>query len=624
MRQALCTSSITSQRPPLGIVLLLALAALLGAPALAAAADPLVQQISSDPLSNPESQHATEVEPDSFAFGDTVIAAFQVGRYVSQGGASSTGYATSKDGGKSWTSGILPSLTVNSSPAGMYNRTSDPTVAYDAVHAKWLIVSLALKEPCTGDCQTAVVVSTSSDGLTWGAPVTIAPLVGSLAYDKEWVVCDNGATSPRRGACYTSYSDFTNGRRIVTSHSTDGGLSWSGAVGSPDATASGLGAQPVVQPDGTLVVVFLAGDTENGIGAIRSTDGGVTFGSMVTIPGVARFPNQFAPLPILPHSPLRGRSLPTVETDGNGVLFAAWDDCRFSTGCAANDIVLATSSDGLAWSTPARIPVDPVGSNVDHIVPGLGVDATTTGATARLALTYHYFSTTGCTLATCQLRVGFVSSNDAGASWSVPIELSNGPMSLSWLSDTSQGRMVGDYISTSFVTGGAAVAVFPLARAASSGFDQAMFSARIGVAPPPPPPSGGSGGSGGGSSGPAVTPPVAVPDPLPTPIPTQPVRALLVSSFAALPAVPLTGRAFTLRLRVRLGTTGEPLISGAAICSARIGTSSLRVVRRTLSAGLATCTWRIPTSATGKSLRASVGASRGTRTVHVARSFRIA
>lgn len=613
-------------RPALVVVLLLTLGVLVGAPEGSAAPDLLVQQISSDPFSNPDSQHGTEVEPDSFAYGDTVVATFQVGRYVNQGGASGTGYATSKNGGKTWTSGILPSLTVNSSPAGIYSRTSDPVVAYDAAHATWLITSLALKEPCAADCQTAIVVSASSDGITWSAPITIAPLVGSFAHDKEWIACDNGDNSPRRGTCYTSYSDFTSGRRIVTRRSTDGGLTWSSAVGSSDSSASGLGAQPVVQPDGTLVVVFLAGDAENAIGALRSTDGGATFGSVATIPGVARFPNQFAP-PTLPHSPLRGRSLPTVEVSGSGVLFAAWDDCRFRASCTANDIVVATSSDGLTWSTPTRVPIDLVDSAVDHIVPGLGVDATTSGTTTRLALTYHFFSATGCTFATCELRVGFVSSNDAGATWSAPVELSNGPMSLSWLPDTSQDRMVGDYISTSFVTGGVAVAVFPLARAASSGFDQTMFAARIGVAPPPPPPSGGSGGSGGGSPGPPTTPPAAVPDQVPTttPPPSPPERTttLSVSSFQAVPTRPLAGRAFTLRLRVRLGTTGAPLASGAALCSARIGSSSLRVVRRALSRGLVTCTWRIPTSAADKSLRALVGASGNAKTTHVTRSFRI-
>ena len=41
--------------------------------------EPLIQ-ISSDPFHNKISQHKTEVEPDTFAFGNTIVSAFQVGR----------------------------------------------------------------------------------------------------------------------------------------------------------------------------------------------------------------------------------------------------------------------------------------------------------------------------------------------------------------------------------------------------------------------------------------------------------------------------------------------------------------------------------------------------------------
>src|SRR5436309_12363650 len=44
-----------------------------------AATVPLTK-LSSDPYTNSTSQHATEVEPDTFAFGSTIVTAFQVGR----------------------------------------------------------------------------------------------------------------------------------------------------------------------------------------------------------------------------------------------------------------------------------------------------------------------------------------------------------------------------------------------------------------------------------------------------------------------------------------------------------------------------------------------------------------
>ena len=65
-----------------------------------------------------------------------------------------------------------------------------------------------------------------------------------------------------------------------------------------------------------------------------------------------------------------------------------------------------------------------------------------------------------------------------------------GPMTMSWLPNTSQGRMVGDYISTSF-SGGTAHPVFPVALFPSAGgsdcalatpfCDQALYTPSSGL-----------------------------------------------------------------------------------------------------------------------------------------------
>ena len=56
-------------------------------------------RLSTDAFTNPGSQHATEVEPGAFAFGSTIVTAFQVGR-IFGGGASDIGFATSTNAGK--------------------------------------------------------------------------------------------------------------------------------------------------------------------------------------------------------------------------------------------------------------------------------------------------------------------------------------------------------------------------------------------------------------------------------------------------------------------------------------------------------------------------------------------
>jgi hypothetical protein len=97
-------------------------------------------------------------------------------------------------------------------------------------------------------------------------------------------------------------------------------------------------------------------------------------------------------------------------------------------------------------------------------------------------VTYYFYPNTNCTLATCQLAVGYISSANGGSSWSAATQLA-GPMTMSWIADTSQGRMVGDYISTSFVAGSSvAVPVFSLASApVGSSFLQAMWASRLTV-----------------------------------------------------------------------------------------------------------------------------------------------
>ena len=77
----------------------LAAAALL-ASGTAAQGDPAgLTRIFTDPFTNSTSQHATAVEPDTFAFGSTIVAVTQSGRFF-DGGSSDIGFATSSNGGR--------------------------------------------------------------------------------------------------------------------------------------------------------------------------------------------------------------------------------------------------------------------------------------------------------------------------------------------------------------------------------------------------------------------------------------------------------------------------------------------------------------------------------------------
>jgi hypothetical protein len=445
-------------RLPIAVVVSLAL---LPAGSALAANTPVI----SDPYTNASSQHATAVEPDTFASGSTLVVTAQIGRFF-DGGASGTGFATSTDGGATYAaSGPLPGLT-NQPPigGGPFERATDPVVAFDARHNVWMISSLGLDENVTG---AAIVINRSTDGgLSWGAPVTVATAGPANDFDKNWVACDNHPASPFFGNCYHTWDDFGDGDRILMSTSTDGGLHWSPPIQTVRGVF-GLGGQPVVQPNGT-VIVPASNAFETAIIAFRSTNGGASWGDEVVVSRVRSH---------APNGDLRAGPLPSAEIGSTGRVFAVWQDCRFQKGCKANDLVLSTSDDGITWSAVRRIPINDGG---DHFIPGIGVKPDTTG---RLALTYYFYANPACgtnNTAPCELRVGYVQSNDGGANWSDPRTLA-GPFPVSRTPDTSQGRMVGDYISTSWV-GTRAFGAFAVAQTpVGAAFNQKIFVPRTGL-----------------------------------------------------------------------------------------------------------------------------------------------
>jgi hypothetical protein len=100
--------------------------------------------VSEDPYTNTTSYHQTEVEPDSFAFGSTIVAAFMAGKFENRG-ASNLGWSASTNAGATWTDGFLPATTIRATPPGPWRRVVDPAVAYDAAHDTWLIIGLGAR-----------------------------------------------------------------------------------------------------------------------------------------------------------------------------------------------------------------------------------------------------------------------------------------------------------------------------------------------------------------------------------------------------------------------------------------------------------------------------------------------
>ncbi|HLZ09853.1 MAG TPA: sialidase family protein, partial [Chloroflexota bacterium] len=312
------------------VLVAVVIAALLAvAPSIVAFANVAVTRLSTDPYVNTSSQHKTEVEPDSLSYGSTIVTATQVGRFF-DGGSSNIGWATSTNSGSTWTNGFLPGTTPYSTPPGPFARVSDPSVAYDASHNVWLIASLPLNSSVSG---AGVIVNRSTDGgLTWGNPVVVSTITGT---DKNWIVCDDTSTSAFFGHCYVEFDNNFQGNRILMSTSSDGGVTWGAATATANG-ATGLGGQPLVRPNGT-VIVPIANAFETAILAFKSTNGGASWTAPVTVSPISR--HNVA-------GGLRTGPLPSAEIDRAGRVYLVWQDCRFRSGCSSNDIVMTTSKNG--------------------------------------------------------------------------------------------------------------------------------------------------------------------------------------------------------------------------------------------------------------------------------------
>jgi len=404
------------------------------------------RRLSRDPYRADGAQHETEVEPDSLTFGRTTVATFQVGRRF-DGAATNVGFAVSTNDGTSWRNGLLPGLTVASRPPGVNARASDPVVAYDAAHATWLISTLAL-----AGTTTRLAINRSSDGFAWDSALTALEerVAEGIAFDKNWLACDNGSSSPFFGRCYLVYTHSADRDMLAVTWSDDGGLTWSAPVDL--GVRGGVGVFPAIRANGDLVVVYLLQVGQFAIAASRSADGGATWAAPARITAIdagCRI-RDFRAFP-----------LPSAEVDATGRFWAAWHDCA-SPGASSNAVFVATSADGAQWSAPIAVT-----RARNAVLPAIGIDA----ATGRVAIAYMRSTAAG-------IDVELTVSPGAPGTWSVARRLSAQSMPLGWMPDTTSGRMLGDYISVHYARGRPLVVWVLANEPVGASFRQAVYATR--------------------------------------------------------------------------------------------------------------------------------------------------
>jgi hypothetical protein len=189
---------------------------------------------------------------------------------------------------------------------GTYGAAADPSVAYDAKHGEWLISTL----PLAGLSESSgnigdVAVSRSSGWVDVGKsdhhrqdPPRRQELECVRQHANQSL---STATAIRSGIRRSVRGD------VLLSVSSDGGQTWGPGLASSDH-AGGLGGEPVVQPNGTVIVPFQGG----GIDVFSSTNGGASWGKSQVIANIDSH---------LDAGGIRNPDLPSVGIDGAGNVY---------------------------------------------------------------------------------------------------------------------------------------------------------------------------------------------------------------------------------------------------------------------------------------------------------------
>jgi hypothetical protein len=114
------------------------------------------------------------------------------------------------------------------------------------------------------------------------------------------------------------------------------------------------------------------------------------------------------------------------------------------------------------WTPKVRVPIDPATSGADHFIPGLGSTRQPRERRVTWASRTYFFPDARLHVLDLPARRGLHLVERRRIDLEAPrSRLNKNPMALSWIADTNQGRMVGDYISTSFSDGIAVAGLRP-------------------------------------------------------------------------------------------------------------------------------------------------------------------
>jgi len=410
-------------------------------------------------------QPDTQIEP-SIAVNPNnpldVVTGYQEGR-VDGGGDATNGWATSTDGGRTWTHGELPGLTSYPGQSGPFDRASDAVVAFGPSNDVYYS-SLVFDDNTGNGLRSGMAINVSKDGgLTWSQPVFFADDQLDGLNDKNWVVVDNSdASGHHKGRVYVVWDRVANvyydycdgGCDQLSGWSFGGTFQQLDAV--PAAESSAIGSTPVVLNSGALAVLFRNDGSVVGVNGAPSASNTATqpylLSTVAELAGSQPFgtPLAFTP-PVNIAQDLtnnvraqRAGSLPSADYDTKtGTLAITWEDGRNHTEThPVNDILVSTSTNGITWSAPVQVnpssPTDYIdrynpsisasGDGILHVAYRSRKEADDLANFSPSALTYYQ------------------ESGDGGATWSTPLQVSTTPdNNLYYGAFSRSGTFEGDY-----------------------------------------------------------------------------------------------------------------------------------------------------------------------------------
>jgi hypothetical protein len=310
----------------------------------------------------------THSETSICANGNNIVESFN-----QTGQDSSSGYAFSTDGGRTFAQGSIP-------------QDADQITLGDGVVALGPEgeIYYATLELIGGNLKSSVGVAKSTDGgATFGFPVNAATAaVNNVDFqDKEWIAVDRSPNSPFKGNVYVTWTDFADTRFINFSRSVDGGATFSKpiALSNRGPSIGVQGSNIAVGPNGQIHVVFFDQESDpntgvflSGIAYVESTDGGRHF----TQPRlIAPISPSLTLTQVTGIGNVRANSFPSIAAAPNGDLHMVYGARPVLLGRDRSDVFYIRSTDGGATFSAAR-KLNDDDTSTTQLFPSVAVTAT--------------------------------------------------------------------------------------------------------------------------------------------------------------------------------------------------------------------------------------------------------